>query len=424
MKSRFIKKIIFSVLIFLFAMFTKHTTHRILQPKTRKNDKAKENATENLAQIQLKNSNKLNWGLQQIDLFETPILSPDEIIVAVIDTGIDTLHPALKEKLWLNKGELGKDAWGHDKASNGIDDDQNGYIDDIHGWNFVNDSTNLQDDNGHGTHISGIIAAKEMGDIRGIAPNAKIMVLKYYSPNISGQQNLNNTIAAIEYATQMGAHIINYSAGGSVPSELEKQAIRKAADKNILFIAAAGNNAENSDLKPFYPADYNLPNILSVTAINRSKTILPSSNFGSKTVDLAAPGHNIYSTLPKNKYGFLTGTSQATAFVSGLAALTWGTKKYYEKPQEVIAHLVASGRFENKLIHKSRNAIVLNSKRSIAMASLYSDAFGAPNTGNTKMYNFDSNLTEKNLDPMFTLEEARKASSLHQIKSWLFEIFL
>lgn len=424
MRFQFLKIISFSILTFLLATFTKYTTHKILLSKTRGDDKIKDHIKGNLTTIQPKTPTHLNWGLQQIGLFETPILNPDDIIVAIIDTGIDSQHPALKEKLWLNKGEIGKDAWGQEKASNGIDDDQNGYIDDIHGWNFVDNNANLQDENGHGTHISGIIAAKEIDGIRGIAHNAKIMVLKYYSPDITGQQNLNNTIAAIEYATQMGAHIINYSAGGSVPSELEKLAIQKAADKNILFVAAAGNNAENSDIKPFYPADYNLPNILSVTAVNRSKSILPSSNFGGKTIDLAAPGHNIYSTLPKNRYGFLTGTSQATAFASGLAALTWGTKSYYTTPQEVITHLIASGKFEDKLINKSRNAIVLNSKRSIAMSSLNSDAFGAPNTGNTKMYNYDSNFTETRLEPMFTLEEAKEVNSLHQIKSWLFKVFL
>src|SRR5690606_16720385 len=209
----------------------------------------------------------------------------------VIDTGIDVAHPDLKANLWVNPGESGLDKNGNDKATNGLDDDGNGFRDDVHGWNFVANDDDLADNHGHGTHIAGIIGA-EGGNgvgISGISPKVSLMTLKYYDPKAPGLNNLMNTVKAIRYATKMGAHIINYSGGGLEPSEEERKAVAEANQKGILVVAAAGNEKSNSDIHAYFPADYPLPNIISITAIDKEKNVLPSSNYGQHSVDLAPP---------------------------------------------------------------------------------------------------------------------------------------
>ncbi len=226
-----------------------------------------------------------------------------DIIVAIIDTGVDIDHPLIRNNLWKNPKE----------TFSGRDDDGNGFAGDVHGWNFVLNSHDLSDQMGHGTHIAGIISQQAKSH------RVKFMILKYYDPLKSGAVNLLNTVKAIRYATQMGADIINYSGGGDDRSPMEEAAIREAQNKGILFVAAAGNEGRNTDLFGFYPAGYRLSNIISVAALDKQKRLLTSSNFGA-SVDLAAPGKNIYSSLPGGKYGLMSGTSQATAWVSGFAA--------------------------------------------------------------------------------------------------------
>lgn len=282
------------------------------------------------------------------------------VVIAIIDTGIDVRHPDLQNNLFVNTGEVGFDKNGKNKATNNIDDDHNGKVDDVHGWNFVNDNNNLTDNHGHGTHIAGIIAA-EGGNgqgVSGVAPRAQILALKYYDPNAPGVNNLKNTVRAIEYVISLKQKlkipklIINYSGGGLEPSAEEKRAVDLARKNGILFIAAAGNERSNSDQKPYYPADYSLPNIISVTAIDRERNVLPSSNFGARSVDLAAPGNDIYSTLPNGQYGFMTGTSQATAFVTGVAALIMSYNSDF-KPDHVRNYLTKTGDFDPKLDGKT-----------------------------------------------------------------------
>lgn len=265
-----------------------------------------------------------NWGLKVSNALKARGITDGsrDVVVAIIDTGIDGDHKDLKNNIWINKGEIGKDKNGKDKATNGIDDDGNGYIDDVHGWNFVANNNKLEDNHGHGTHIAGIVGAEGGNNfgISGIAPKVSLMVLKYYDPKQPGD-NLKNTIKAINYAIDNGAHIINYSGGGTDYSKSEYEAVRRARSKGVLFVAAAGNEHSNSDKKKYYPANYDLDNIISVTAINPQLQVLASSNYGTQTVHVAAPGEEIYSTKPGNTFGTLTGTSQATAFASGLAAL-------------------------------------------------------------------------------------------------------
>lgn len=224
------------------------------------------------------------------------------IVVAVIDTGIDPNHPDLKDNLWHKPGT--KDEYGFD---------------------FVSNTANPIDKHGHGTHVSGIIGAtaKANAGASGVAPNVSIMSVRYYSDSASGATNLANTVKAINYAVDNGANIINYSGGGAEFSAAEMKAIQRAESKGIVFVAAAGNEYQNTDEpgNKYYPGDYGLSNIITVAATNIRNQLLASSNWGMKNVHVAAPGEQIYSTFPNGRYGYLTGTSQATAFVSGLAAL-------------------------------------------------------------------------------------------------------
>jgi len=290
------------------------------------------------------------------------------VVVAVIDTGIDIEHPDLAENIWQNPGETGRDSKGRNKATNGIDDDGNGYIDDVHGWDFANNKNSLVDNHGHGTHIAGIIGAVGGNGIgiSGVCPKVSLMALKYFDPHSKGNDNLKNTVRAIRYAVDMGANIINYSGGGTDPNDDEFEAVKYAKEHGVLFVAAAGNEHSNSDVAHYYPADYNLSNIISVTAINSFTKVLQSSNYGTKTVHIAAPGEGIYSTLPAGNYGLMTGTSQATAFVSGVAALILSHNKDFSAEQ-VKKQIVATADEVPGLRDKTISGGKLNSYAALAM---------------------------------------------------------
>jgi len=310
----------------------------------------------------------LNWGLQKIRAPEAWLRQKgrQDVIVAVIDTGCDVFHPSLSSNIWKNPGESGLDENGFSRASNGYDDDNNGFVDDIYGWNFVNNSPDVQDEHGHGTHIAGIIGGKALrgpGSI-GVAPHVSLMILKYYDSENSGVDNLKHTVAAIRYAVTMGAKIINYSGGGIIRSREEEAVIAWAAAQGVLVVAAAGNEGLNSDFFHFYPANYDLENILSVAAVDREGVLLEVSNWGPSTVDLAAPGKNIYSTLPNGQFGYMTGTSQATAFVSGVAALMLAQDEQMQPPA-LIAQLVGQGRPISSLRGKVRSGDIVDASTAL-----------------------------------------------------------
>jgi thermitase len=264
----------------------------------------------------LQNFKAKNWGLENkasnIEKAWTVTQGSHNIVVAVIDTGIDANHPDLKANLWKAPASAdGRIAAGT-----------------VYGWDFVTKSANPSDFHGHGTHIAGIIGAvaNMKSGTAGVNQQVQIMPVRYYSESAPGSVNLANTIKALHYAIDNGARIINYSGGGPEYSEEEFQAMKKAESRGILIVAAAGNDHHNSDLEEFryYPAAYQLKglkNIITVASIDSEDHILPSSNFGMKSVDVAAPGEGILSTIPGGRYGKMTGTSQATAFVSGIAAL-------------------------------------------------------------------------------------------------------
>ena len=281
-----------------------------------------------------------------------------KIVVAVCDTGIDINHPDLKENIWTNPKEI---------PNNKIDDDKNGFIDDVHGWNFAGNNNRVFDTHGHGTHIAGIIGAVGGNGIglSGVAPKVSLMALKYYDPNDNGSSNLHNTIKCFHYAIANGAHVINYSGGGLKGNEKEKKALQLAEKKGILLVAAAGNEKSNMDTHKYYPASYLLSNILPVTATNPADNILKSSNWG-KSAKAAAPGIDILSTLPGGKYGRMTGTSQATAVATGLAVLIMDYYKIHS-PSFIIKQMEMTGDLKASLKEKTSQGRRINIYKALAM---------------------------------------------------------
>jgi subtilisin family serine protease len=248
------------------------------------------------------------------------------VVVGVIDTGVDYNHPDLINNIWTNPGEI---------AGNGVDDDRNGYIDDVHGWDFFSNDNTPLDMHGHGTHVSGIIAADTNNNIgiAGVAYNTtKIMPLQIFNSNGSATSTFN-IVAAIAYATANGADLTNNSWGGGGYSNAIYTAIQSAGIANKLFVAAAGNYTSNNDTSPFYPANYSLNNIISVASTDDKDLLSNFSNYGLTTVDLSAPGSSIFSTLSSTNifspgnYGYLSGTSMAAPHVSGAAALILASQR-------------------------------------------------------------------------------------------------
>lgn len=232
-------------------------------------------------------------------------------IIAVIDTGLDLNHPVFTDTsaVWTNTDEI---------AANGVDDDGNGYVDDLHGWNFVDNTASIYDDDGHGTHVSGIILNVDQ-DITANPRHAAriaIMPLKFLDGN--GVGSTSNAIRAIYYAAQNGAVVLNNSWGGPSYSGALHEAMAYAYNQGLSIIAAAGNSSGNNDSAPMYPASLDIPSLISVAAITGASQLASFSNYGRNTVHLGSPGVMIYSTLPGG-WGSASGTSMAAPYVAGVA---------------------------------------------------------------------------------------------------------
>lgn len=250
-----------------------------------------------------------------------------ELVMAVIDTGVDHSFEDLKDNMWVNPNEI---------PGNGIDDDENGFIDDVHGYDFDGEKGDPMDIQGHGTHCAGVIGGKGNNGIgiSGVAWDIKIMAIKFLG---FGGGTLENAVKSVDYARQMGADIMSNSWGGGGASDVLREAIERAHAEGILFVAAAGNNRSSNDNVPAYPANYETANVLSVAAIGRRGGLASFSNYGVETVDVAAPGVNIVSSTPRG-YRSMSGTSMAAPYVSGIAALLLSQEPELT-PEEMITRL-------------------------------------------------------------------------------------
>lgn len=234
------------------------------------------------------------------------------VIVGVIDTGIDYLHPDLADNMWVNSGEI---------PDNGVDDDGNGFVDDIYGYDFFRNDNDPRDEHSHGTHVAGTIAGRGNNGIgiTGVNWECKLMACRFLDANGSG--SVTDAIDAINYAVANGADILCNSWGGMGYSEALKAAITNARDHGVLFVAAAGNSGDNNDANPHYPSSYDVSNVIAVAATDHQDALATFSCYGRQTVDLGAPGVSILSSVLEGGYDWYSGTSMATPHVVGVAAL-------------------------------------------------------------------------------------------------------
>jgi subtilisin family serine protease len=228
-----------------------------------------------------------------------PALAASGPVVAVVDSGVDMTHPALRKHLWTNPGEV---------AGNKVDDDGDGFVDDVHGADFVTGDGDPMDPRGHGTHIAGMVTKRS---------RARVMALRVIARDGRGTDSA--LAQAIDYAVAHGARVINLSVAYYDASDDIEAAVRRASDAGVLLVAAAGNDHENLDVRTVYPASYHVPTMLVVAATADGKLARWSAR-GRAGVDIAAPG-SARSTLPGGRYGILEGTSQATARVTRAAAV-------------------------------------------------------------------------------------------------------
>ena len=301
------------------------------------------------------------------------------VLVAIIDTGVDYAHSDLAGNIWINPQETGS------LATNGIDDDGNGLTDDFRGWDFYNGDNNPIDDNDHGTHCAGVIGA--VGDnaegVAGVCWDVSLVGLKVFSSDGSpdwsyyhGYAYLSDTIDATYYATDLGARVINNSWGLSTSDihggdlALLTEAIEYANSNGVLYVAAAGNNARDNDSDYWreYPASLSCSNIIAVAASTDDDGLASFSSYGHTKVDLAAPGEAICSTIRDNRYGTMDGTSMSAPYVAGAAALLWSCNPALTAPQvkaALLDNVDTNAAFAGKMVSGGR----LNVARSLSSVS-------------------------------------------------------
>ncbi|PIP94019.1 MAG: subtilase [Bdellovibrio sp. CG12_big_fil_rev_8_21_14_0_65_39_13] len=236
-----------------------------------------------------------------------------KVKIAIIDTGIDYNHPDLKDNIWTNQAEA--------NGKPGVDDDGNGYIDDVHGYDFANDDGDPLDDHSHGSHCAGTIGAVHDNGVgvAGVMSEVSLVAVKFLTG--SGSGTLEAAVKSIDYATKMNVDLMSNSWGGGGFTQTLKDAIQRASDAGIIFTAAAGNDSANNDSSPHYPSNYDVPNVVSVAASTAQDTLASFSCYGKNTVHIAAPGHRILSTVKEGGYAVYSGTSMATPHVSGALGL-------------------------------------------------------------------------------------------------------
>ncbi|HEX4925774.1 MAG TPA: S8 family serine peptidase [Bdellovibrionales bacterium] len=272
------------------------------------------------------------------------------LVVAVVDTGVDHKNAELKENMWVNAKESA--------GRPGIDDDMNGYVDDVFGYDFFNEDGDPRDDHGHGTHVAGTIGAAgdNRSGVAGVSWKVRLMGVKFLGSGGSG--STEDAIRAIQYAIDNGAKVINASWGGGDYSKALEDVLKKAQDKGVLFVAAAGNSGRNTDMTPAYPACYRLDNVISVASVTNKGSLSYFSNYGRKSVHLAAPGSDILS-LGLNGLEYQSGTSMAAPHVSGVAALLLSREPNLS-PVQVRNRLVATTKSLNDLRGKTVSGGLVN----------------------------------------------------------------
>ncbi|MBN8550807.1 MAG: S8 family serine peptidase [Deltaproteobacteria bacterium] len=313
------------------------------------------------------------WGMSESMGIDAPgawevSTGSNDVVVAIIDTGIDYTHPDLAANIWTNTLET---------PGNGIDDDHNGIVDDVHGANFShenNPANNLgkgdpRDNNMHGTHVAGTIGGigNNARGVAGVNWNVKMMALKFL--NSSGSGSLADAVSAINYMIAMknrgvNIRVANNSWGGGGYSAALFNAIGAARDAGIIFVAAAGNDANDNDAEASYPASYEVSNVVSVAAIDSDQNLASFSNYGRTKVDIAAPGVGIFSTVPGGNYASLSGTSMATPHVAGALALLLAHEPGLTNEQ-ALTRMYESGVPLTSLQDVVRTARKLNAKRMI-----------------------------------------------------------
>lgn len=256
-----------------------------------------------------------------------------QTLVAVVDGGVDFSHPDLAANRWRNAGEL----------LNGRDDDRNGYANDLHGWDWVADSAEVKDEQGHGTAVAGLIAAEgnNGAGVAGVMWRASLMSLRVL--DAGGTGDVASAVEAIDYAVAEGAHVINCSWGTEAESRALRDAIARAAARGVVVVASAGNGGRDNDAQGYYPASYDLPNVIAVAATDGADGLAGWSNRGAARVHVAAPGVGLLTTAKGGEYAEVDGTSAAAALVSGVAGLI-KTLRPALKPERVREAVVRTAR--------------------------------------------------------------------------------
>jgi subtilisin family serine protease len=318
----------------------------------------------------------------------------DSVVVAVIDTGIDYRHPDIAANIWTNPDET---------AGNHHDDDDNGYIDDVHGFNFIEGEHdgNVIDKNGHGTHCSGTIAGRGNNSVgvTGVNWRCKLMACRFLDENGSG--SIGDAIEAIYYAVDNGADILSNSWGGGGYSDAMAAAITYAKNNGVLFVAAAGNDSDDCDYSPHYPSGYDISNVISVAATDCNDELAWFSNYGRNTVHLGAPGVNILSTVLNNGYAYYSGTSMATPHVSGVAALLLASNPSMSA-SELKYRLTRTGDAINSLADTTITGRRLNAYNALTAPPLVTVT--APNTSKTMVQGFDYTITWTSVGGLGTVD--------------------
>jgi len=299
-------------------------------------------------------SENVNWDMRQIEAPEAwkITLGSKDVVVAVSDTGAFE-HGQLKANFWHNPGETGLDANGRHKENNKIDDDGNGFVDDVRGWSSVLNDNITSDVHFHGTHVNGTIGADHMngkGYVKGVVGIVSLMEVPFFDSRLQGSDE--NAIKSIVYASNNGAKAINASWGGEEDNPALKDAIEYAKSKGVLFVAAAGNSGYNHDgPHKNYPAAYDCENIIAVAASTQGSYLASYSDWGPKTVHIAAPGHDILSTFNPFRYSSLpylyyrlSGTSMAAPHVTGAIALIYAAnpKLNWRQVKEILLSTATS----------------------------------------------------------------------------------